>query len=151
MAKPTTIRFGKFIVQLGTDTAGSITYTAPCGFTSKSLQFSKDLNDVQIPDCEDPDAVAWLGRDVASLSAQVSGEGVLAQEAVDSWLEAVESIDSVPVKIILEFPAKKIEWTGLMHVSDFNVQGELGGRVTVSATLNSDGELTRVTTPITTP
>ncbi len=89
------------------------------------------------------------GRDVASLSAQVSGEGVLAQDAVDDWLKAVESIDSIPVKVILEFPAKTVTWTGSMHVSDFTIQGELGNRVTVNATLNSDGELTRTTTPVT--
>ncbi|SCB40752.1 phage tail tube protein [Rhizobium multihospitium] len=147
--KPTTVRFGRFVVQLGKTSGGTTTYTSPCGFTSKSLQFSKDLNDVQIPDCDDPDAVSWLGRDVASLSAQVSGEGVLAQEAVDDWLEAVESIDSIPVQIILQFPAKTITWTGHLHVSEFTVSGEMGGRVTASVTMNSDGELTRVTTPVT--
>lgn len=149
MTKPVTIRFGKFVVQLGKTTGGTTTYTSPCGFTQKALQFSKDLNDVQIPDCDDPDEVAWLGRDVASLSAQVTGEGVLAQEAVDDWLTAVESIDSIPIKIILEFPLKTITWTGNMHLSEFNVQGNLGERVTANVTLQSDGELVRVTTPVT--
>ncbi len=144
--QPTTVKFGKFVVQLGTGT-GTITYTAPCGFTSKALQFSKDLNDVQIPDCDDPDAVAWLGRDVASLSAQVTGEGVLAQESVVAWLAAVDSVNSVPVKVILTFPARTITWTGYMHISEFNIQAELGNRVTVSVTMNSDGPLTRTMVP----
>ena len=148
MAKPTTARFGMFAVQLGVDTGGTIAYTAPCGFTSKSLQLSKDLNDVQIPDCDNPDEVAWLGRDAVSLSAQVSGEGVLAAESVDTWLEASENIESVPVKIILTFPAKVITWTGKMHVSELTIGAELGGRVTLNVTMNSDGELVRVSTPV---
>ncbi|MGG6893815.1 phage tail tube protein [Rhizobium sp. BR 315] len=147
MSKPVTIRFGKFVVQLGHDTAGTITYKSPCGFTTKSLQFTKDLNDVIIPDCDDPDKVSWLGRDVRSLSAQISGQGVLAQEAIDDWMVALESIDSVPVKIILEFPAKTITGSGFMHLADFTVTGNLGERVTAQITMNSDGELARVTTP----
>ncbi|NTF48506.1 hypothetical protein G6L71_08920 [Agrobacterium rhizogenes] len=145
--KPVTIRFGMFAVMLGTTTGGSIAYAAPCGFTSKSLQLTKALNEVTIPDCDDPDAVAWIGRDAASLSAQISGEGVLAQEAVDTWLEAQSSVDSVPIKIVLTFPAKVITWTGLAHVSDLTVTGELGQRVTMNVTIQSDGELVRVSVP----
>ena len=148
MAKPTTARFGKFSVKLGND-ALPIVYAAPCGFTSKSLTLTKELQEVNIPDCDDPDAVAWVGRDASSLSASVSGEGVLASEAVDTWLEAFEAVESTPVKIELEFPAKTITWTGNMHVSTLTVGAEQGGRVTISVELQSDGELVRVTAPVT--
>ena len=79
MAQPTTARFGKFKVYLGDD-GDPIVYTAPCGFTSKSLTLTKSLAEVNLPDCDDPDAVAWVGRDASSLSASVSGEGVLAAD-----------------------------------------------------------------------
>lgn len=146
MARPTTARFGKFSVKLGNDATPTV-YTAPCGFTSKSLTLTKELQEVNIPDCDDPDAVAWVGRDASSLSASVSGEGVLASEAVDTWLDAQESVDSVPVKVELEFPAKSIAWTGNMHVANLTLGAEQGGRVTISAELQSDGELVRVSTP----
>jgi hypothetical protein len=142
MAQPSTARFGKFRILLGSGT-GPITYAAPCGFTSKSLTLAKDLTDVTIPDCDDPDAVSWIGRDASTLSASVSGEGVLAAESVETWLDAWESVDSVPVKIEIEFPAKTITWTGLMHVSSLNPSTEQGGRVTMSVELQSDGELVR--------
>ncbi|XKM40327.1 phage tail tube protein [Rhizobium ruizarguesonis] len=77
MAQPSTARFGKFRIMLG-NSADPIVYAAPCGFTSKSLTLTKDLTDVTLPDCDDPDAVAWVGRDASTLSASVSGEGVLA-------------------------------------------------------------------------
>lgn len=144
MAQPSTVRFGKFRVLLGDD-SNPIVYSSPCGFTSKSLTLTKELTDVNIPDCDDPDAVAWIGRDAASLSASISGEGVLAAESVDTWLEAWESVESIPAKIEIEFAAKTITWTGLMHVANFAVSSEQGGRVTASIEMSSDGELTRVT------
>ncbi|MBZ5760279.1 phage tail protein [Rhizobium sp. VS19-DR104.2] len=146
MAKPTTARFGKFRILLG-NSASPVVYSAPCGFTSKSLTLSKDLTDVTLPDCDDPDAVAWVGRDASSLSASVTGEGVLAAESVEVWLDAYEDVESVPVKIEIEFPAKTITWTGAMHISSLNPSSEQGGRVTMSVEMQSDGELTRTTTP----
>jgi len=146
MAQPTTARFGKFRVLLGND-AEPIVYTAPCGFTSKSLTLTKDLTDVNLPDCDDPDKVAWVGRDASSLSASISGEGVAAVESAEKWLDASESVESVPVKIELEFPAKTITWTGLMHISQIEIGAEQGGRVTLNVEMQSDGELVRTVSP----
>lgn len=148
MAKPTTARFGNFSVKLG-NSADPIVYTAPCGFTSKSLVLTKDLTEVNIPDCDDPDAVAWVGRDAASLSAAVTGEGIAAAESAETWLDAWENVESVPVKIELVFPAKTVTWTGLMHVAELTIGAEQGGRVTLNVNMSSDGELVRVVTPVT--
>ena len=63
-----------------TDKTGTITYAAPCGFTSKNVTISKNLAEVSIPDCDDPDAPIWLGRDVQSQSCVISGDGVAAAE-----------------------------------------------------------------------
>jgi hypothetical protein len=143
MAKPVTARFGKFRVYLG-NAASPIVYTAPCGFTSKSLKLTKNLSEVNIPDCDDPDAVAWVGRDATSLSAAVNGEGVLASESVETWLDAWENEESVPVKVEIEFAAKTITWTGYMHVANFETGAQQGGRVTANVEMQSDGELVRV-------
>jgi hypothetical protein len=146
MAQPTTVRFGKFRVKLGNNGSPD-TYAAPCGFTSKSLTLTKNLTEVNLPDCDDPDAVAWVGRDAASLSASISGEGVLAAESVETWLDAWENTDSVPVLIEIEFPAKTITWEGFMQVATFTPAAQQGGRVTVTVEMQSDGELVRVVTP----
>jgi hypothetical protein len=146
MAKPVTARFGKFRILLG-DGASPMVYAAPCGLTSKSLTLTKELTDVNLPDCEDPDAVSWVGRDAASLSASVSGEGVMAAQSVETWLDAWENVESVPVKLEVEFPAKTITWTGFMHVSTFTAGAEDGGRVTANIEMQSDGELVRTVAP----
>ncbi len=145
MVAPVTARFGKFRVLIG-DGADPIVYTAPCGFTSKSLTLTKDLTDVNLPDCDDPDAVAWVGRDASSLSASVSGEGVMASQSIETWLDAWENVESVPVKIEVEFPDKTVTWTGYMHVATFTAGAEQGGRATANVELQSDGELVRVVT-----
>jgi hypothetical protein len=110
---------------------------------------NKGLEEINVPDCEDPDKVDWVGRDATSLSMTISGEGVLAAESVDTWLEAFDSIDSVPVKVEWEFPAKTITWTGLMHIESMEVGANNGQRATNNVTLQSDGEMVRVSTPVT--
>lgn len=143
MAKAVTIKSGMFRVMLGSGSA-PITYASPCGFTQRSLTLTKNLEEVNIPDCDDPDAVDWIGRDATSLSMSISGEGVLAEQSVEDWLDAAESVDSVPVKVELEFPTKTITWTGYMHVESIEMGAANGGRATNNVSMQSDGEMTRV-------
>lgn len=145
MAQPITAKFGKFRVLLG-NSASPIVYTAPCGFTSKSLTLGKNLSEVSIPDCDDPDAPITIGRDVESITASVSGEGILAASSVITWLDAYESTDSVPVKIEIEFSTGVVTWTGNMHLESLELGAEQGGRVTLNVSLQSDGELVRTDT-----
>ncbi|BCH59779.1 hypothetical protein RvVAR0630_24030 [Agrobacterium vitis] len=146
MAQATTMRGGKIRVLLG-NSATPIVYSAPCGFTQRSVSLDKGLEESSIPDCDDPDTVDWVGRDASSLSMSISGEGVLAQESVETWLDAWEDIDSIPVKVEWEFPAKTITWTGRMHVEKFEGAGDNGKRATASISMQSDGKMTRVVTP----
>ena len=146
MAEPVTIKGGKVRVLLESRDSPNV-YLAPCGFTQRSVTFNKALNEFQLPDCDDPDAVSWLGRDATSLSMSVSGEGVLASESVETWLEAWEDVDSVGVKIEMEFPSKLITWTGLMHIENLEATAPSGQRVTMTVSMQSDGEMTRVVTP----
>jgi hypothetical protein len=142
MAQPTTARFGKFRVMLG-DGGSPQTYAAPCGFTSKSLVLSKNLSEVNLPDCDDPDAPAWVGRDVESLTAAISGEGVMAAESAEDWMAAFEDTDSVPVRVEIEFPTITHVYEGFMHVASITMGAEQGGRVTCNVDMQSDGELIR--------
>lgn len=144
MAQPTTIKGGKVRVLL--DPAGTGSYATPCGFSSKSLKFTKGLEEVSLGDCDNPHLVNWLGRDAVSLSMSVDGEGVLAVESVETWLDAWESVDSVPAKVEIELPAKVITYTGSMHVADLEMGAPNGRRVTNNVSMQSDGEMVRTST-----
>lgn len=146
MAQPVTIKGGKVFVLLGND-ADPIVYAAPCGFTSRTLTLTKGLEEVQIPDCDDPDKVDWVGRDATSLSMSVSGEGMMAESSIETWLDAWESVDSVPVKVEIVFPAKTITWTGFMQVESVDATAPNGQRVTANISMQSDGEMVRTVTP----
>lgn len=146
MAVATTIKAGKVRILLG-DNAVPIVYTAPCGFTQRSISINKGLEEINVPDCLDPDKVDWVGRDATSLSMSVSGEGVLAAESVETWLDAVDSLDSVPVKIEWEFPAKTITWTGHMHLESIEAGATNGQRATLNVSMQSDGQMVRTVVP----
>lgn len=146
MAQATTIKGGKVSVKLS-DGGSPATFGAPCGLTQRSITLSKNLNEVTIPDCLDPDKVDWVGRDAASLSMSVSGEGVLASESIDAWLEAADSIDSVDAKVEIAFPAKTYTWTGKLHVESLEIGANNGERATISISMQSDGEMVRTSTP----
>lgn len=143
MAKPVTTKGGLLRILLGSG-SGTIVYAAPCGLSSKSLTLTKGLEEFNLSDCDDPTAIDWLGRDAVSLSMSISGEGVLAEQSVEAWLDAWESPDSIPVKAELEFPAKTYTWTGSMHVETVEVGAPSNtGRVTGNFSLQSDGEMVR--------
>ncbi|WP_275790557.1 phage tail tube protein [Pararhizobium gei] len=146
MAEPTTTKGGKIKILLGND-ATPIVYGAPCGLTQRSMTISKGLEEFQLPDCDDPDAISWLGRDATSLSMSVEGETLLAEESVETWVDAAEAEDSIPAKVIWEFPAKTLTWTGNMHVENFNATGINNRRATATVSMQSDGKMTRVVTP----
>lgn len=141
MAKPDTVRFGKFYVRLS-DGADPAVFTAPCGFTSKSFVRNKTLSEINVPDCDDPDAPSWLERDVQSMAATISGEGVLAKSAVPIWEAALESTDSTECEVELVYADGDSDvYTGFFHLESFEITGAIGERVNVSVTMQNDGEI----------
>jgi len=140
--RPTTIRGGKIRVMLG-DGGSPLTYAAPCGLSQRSITLSKGLNEIQIPSCDNPDEVTWTGRDASSLSIAISGEGVLASESIETWVEAWEDVESVDVRVEVEFPVTTYIWTGKMHVETLEIGANNGERATISVSMQSDGEMVR--------
>ena len=148
MAQPVTAKFGKMLIELGDDATPTV-YAAPCGFTSKGVTISKNLQEVSIPDCDDPDAPTWVGRDVLSQSATITGDGVAAAESVPDWDDAAMSTDSVPMRVTIDFGAgsgKKVI-QGKFHVVSEAYAAAQGGRVTLAINATSDGPITAVWTP----
>lgn len=148
MADATTIKGGKVRIMLGNN-ADPIVYAAPCGFNSKTVTLNKALEDSPGVSCDNPDAVQWLLRDAVSLSMTVQGEGVLATESVDTWVEAFKNVESVPAKVEIEMPTGILSFTGNMHVESIEWGAPDGRRVTAAITMQSDGEMVDLMTPAT--
>jgi hypothetical protein len=124
MTQPVVAKFGKMLVELGDDATPTV-YAAPCGFTSKGVTISKNLQEINIPDCDDPDAPTWVGRTVQSQSATITGDGVAAAETIDFGTGAGKKV---------------IE--GKFHVDSEAFAADSGGYVTLAINAQSDGAVT---------
>ena len=102
-------------------------YAAPCGFTSKGITLSKNLSEVNIPDCDNPDDPIWVGRDVTSQSATITGDGVAAGESLPDWNDAFMSTDPVPMRVTIEFDGVGTKvYTGNFHEYEADKVRRLG-------------------------
>ena len=144
MAQPTTYKGSSVGIYLE-DSGNPGTYLKPCGLSENSFSFNKNLNEVNVPDCDDPDLPQWVQRDVESLDFSASGSGILAAEAVDTWDAAWRDTNSVNARVYVGLPTDTTKgrfWAGKVHVSGFEVNGVIGDKVRVSISLVSDGEVT---------
>lgn len=124
------------------------TWAAPCGLTTKNLAVNKNLQEVDIPDCDDPDAPSWIARDVQNLSITISGDGVAAAESVPDWNDAAISTESVPMKVDIEFTSGIKTFTGDFIVDSLTFGAQQGARVTLGFTAQSDGQIVDTWTAI---
>lgn len=145
MAAATTIKFSRFRVLLS-DGASPITFSAPCGFNQRSLNRTKELTEIEEPDCDDEDDPAWIGREVKSLSWSVTGEGVLPQESVRMWETFFGSSSSRGVRLELLYPSETIFYEGMAHLANYTIGANRGEKVTVNIDLQGDGALVEVVT-----
>lgn len=141
MAEPQTVKWNKATLWLS-DGASPPTFVNPCGLTQKEFALTKAMAESVIPDCDDPDAVPWTGRDVRSKSLQISASGILAGEAYPDYRDWWDTDESRLVRW------RKIGtglgyWEGKAHLSEFRETGNEGdGKMQVSLTIVSDGEWT---------
>lgn len=143
MARPKTLKGSKLLLLLGNGGDPTETFAAPCGLTSRGINFSKATNDATVPDCDDPEAPSWQERSVVSLSGTISGSGVLALEAMPTWREFFFSTDSRNVRVKLDAPLADNGgyFEGAFHCTTFNVTGNVGEKIQVEIELQNDGEV----------
>jgi hypothetical protein len=144
MAQPTVTTFKNALVYFETDTPG--TYTKFCGLESFTITRSKETNDTNVPDCDDPDAAVWLSRDVVSLSWEFSGEGLLTKEQIARVNDMVESANSVNMRVYIKGfgtggATPDLRLDGRVHLSD-EINATRGEKVSQSLTGVGDGPLT---------
>lgn len=142
MARPKTLSATKLLLLIG-DGAQPEVFAAPCGLTSRGINFSKETNDTTVPDCDNPDAPSWTERVVSALSGTVSGSGVLAMEALETWRDFFFSTESRNVRVKLDAPLASNggHFEGKFHCTTFNVTGDNGEKINVEVELQNDGEV----------
>jgi hypothetical protein len=137
MAKPTTHTFGEFLVKLG-DGADPEVFAAPCGLTSKGFNQTANTQKTAVPDCDDPDAPAYNETAVDTIDSEISGSGILAEEAFDTWQDWFASAASKNYRVYPMGSAGGY-YAGKGVLSAFNMTVQRGQKLNVDVTITGDG------------
>lgn len=145
MAYPIVASASKLLLKIG-DGASPEVFAAPCGITTKAFNFSSAVNEVDLVDCANPDAVGWVANEKRNSSLAVSGSGVLDTTVLDTYWDFYRSVDAVTCQLQLNVAAGVGGgyWQGDFHLTGFNVTGTHGEKVQVDLSLINDGEVTWV-------
>lgn len=121
-------------------------FAADCLVNSdRGIVFTAETNETKVPDCDDPELIAWINREKVSLSASINGAGTLHTPNVadySTWFasEATKDIHVELQGIVLANGGGY--WAGAFHLTSFEVTGSLGELVQCSLTLLSSGAVT---------
>lgn len=146
MAAPTVLAGTKLLILIG-NAASPEVFAEPCGLTTKSFDLAAATNATLIPDCASPEAPAWEAKTVSSLSATVTGSGVMAVEAHATWEAWFMSAVAKNAQIKLDATAGMGYYGGSFLLSAFKYTGARGQKVTVDLTMVNDGALTWTAIP----
>jgi len=141
MASANTIKFGEQALLVG-DGATPEVFSSPCGITSLTKSTSTNTSDIDIPDCDDPDLVIWLGIDEVSKRMTLTFSGTIAQQSLALWQEWeldgglrnvrwLRNLTNLDLRGYLEGPAL---------LTEFEETSEARGRYTFTGTIIFDGK-----------
>lgn len=134
----------KLLIKVG-DGASPEEFATPCSINAeRGITFTAGSNDQDIPDCANPDAIAWVVREKSNLSASITGSGVLDTSDVETFFDWLKSEDPKNVKVIVDVPSTDggVIFTGAFHLTEFSITGNRGEKMQASISLSSSGEIT---------
>jgi len=131
----------KLVLKVG-DGASPGAFTALCTINAeRGVTFNAQTNDATIPDCADLEAIAFLAREKQSLSVDFSGGGMSDKANVKTLWDWWVGEDSKNCQIVLDddTAGNVITFEGAFHLTQFELSGNRGEKVTSTMTLASDG------------
>ena len=133
----------KLLLKVG-DGASPEVFTAYCSINAaRSLQGTAATNEFNIPDCDDPDALAWVTREKVSVSYTVNGAGILNTPDVEDFATWLASEDAKNCQIIVDVPSADggVIFSGAFHLTEFQITGDRGAKMECTLSLASSGEV----------
>lgn len=137
MAAPSVLPGTKLLILVGNGAEPEV-FSQPCGLTNKSFKLSATTNSTLIPDCDDPEAPAWEAKEVNSLALQVTGTGVMAKESLAIWRDWFMSAGSKNCQMHIDDNDLGY-FEGSMIISNLELGGQRGQKVTINVTIENDG------------
>lgn len=148
MAQALTVKFGEQQLLIG-DGGSPQVFTAPCGITGLTKTTTTNTSDIDIPDCDDPDLVVWLGIDEVSKRMTLTFSGTVAQQSLATWqdweldgglrdVRWFRNLNDLALRGYLEGPAL---------LTEFAETSEARGRFTFTGTIIFDGKPVWISLP----
>ena len=145
MALPTTLSFNGLLVQLG-DGANPETFASPAGFTDKAYKTKIATGSTDVPDADNPDLPMWQEIESKTISAEITGSGVLALADLSMWRAWYISGAYKNIRVVISSTAANGGGYDEMQalLTDFEVTAKKGEKCAVSVTIESSGVITFV-------
>jgi hypothetical protein len=143
MALAITIGFADFVLEIGDGATPTEVFTAPCAFNSRALNFTKNLNEIVVPDCDDEEKPGWIVRDPLSISWEVSGEGLLDEGSIDTWDEWFLDTAARSVRVVITKTSGTLAYGGKAHLQSFNRTATRGEELSYNVAIVGSGALQR--------
>jgi predicted secreted protein len=144
MAQAKTARGTKLLIKIG-DGGSPEAFVHNCSISgARSFQLTSQTNDVNVPDCDDPELMAWLEREKVSLGATIQGAGVLNTPDLEFFYDYASSSDPKNIRVVVDVPGADGGgyFSGAFHCTDFQISGDRGQKTDFTATFQSTGEVT---------
>lgn len=143
MSDVTHARGVKLVLKIG-DGEDPEVFTAKCSINAqRSLSGTAQTNEFNLPDCADPDALAWVLREKSSLSYTFSGAGMLNTPDVLFFANYLKDPLSRNCQVIVDVPSADggVIFEGGWHLVGFEITGDRGTKMECSISMASDGEI----------
>lgn len=143
MAQPNSFKGQLLTIRIDNGLTGTNqAYAHPCMINAaRGFDISSSGQDENIPDCSSPGALSYTAHTKASVSAQITGGGILDATNYASFHSWMVSDDPKTIKVDLNGTNGGVV-TGAFKLTDLGITGDLGKRVEVSVTMKSDGAWT---------
>lgn len=140
MATPTTIRGVQLQIQIDNGLTGtSQAYVHPCMINAqRGVQWQTTGQDEEIPDCSDPEGMAWNLHTKAGINGTISGAGKMDASSVTTFWSWLIVDTSKTIKISYGGTNGGVI-TGGWKLTDFNASGDRGSVAAVTMTMKSHG------------
>jgi hypothetical protein len=133
----------KLLLKVGNGASPEV-FTPYCTINAaRSIKGTATTNEFNIPDCADPDALAWVVREKVALSYTVGGAGILNTPDVQDMADWLADEASKNCQMVVDVPSADggVIFEGAFHLTDFEITGDRGGKMEANLSLVSDGEV----------
>lgn len=139
MAVATTEKFEELVLELSDD--GGTTWARPCGLIDVTITRSANMDQAEIPDCDDESLPLSIERQVRSIEVSISATGVWAQESHGTFMDWFYSSVAKDARIgNLNAAVGETEYeTGTAYLTTLTNERRKGAKVTASVEIMFDG------------